>query len=71
MVRGLGADTDMVDTQLSEFTRTIAPLQKQSRDLKKPVQAATNGVTHIRAALGQINNWIDLIDLTEQKLDQD
>ncbi|QYG12350.1 toll/interleukin-1 receptor domain-containing protein [Microbacterium sp. PAMC22086] len=71
MIRALGATTDTVDTQLSGFIDSIAPLQKQSRDLKKPVQAATNGVTHIRTTLGQIDAWIDLIDSTELPPDQD
>jgi len=71
MIRGLGATTDTVDTQLSGVIGSIAPLQKQSRDLKKPVQAATNGVTHIRTALGQIDDWIDLIDSTELPPDRD
>ncbi|WP_156761819.1 toll/interleukin-1 receptor domain-containing protein [Microbacterium karelineae] len=69
-IRVLGTATDTVDTRLSGFIGSIAPLQKQSRDLKKPVQTATSGVTHIRTALGQINNWIDLIDSTELPSDQ-
>lgn len=64
-IRALGAATDAVDGQLSGFIDSIAPLQKQSRDLKKPVQTATNGVTHVRTALGQIDSWIALIDSTE------
>lgn len=71
MIRGLGATTDTVDSQLSGFISAIAPLQKQSRDLKKPVQSATNGVTHIRTALGQINDWIELIDSVELPSDQE
>lgn len=61
-IRSLGLVTKTVDEQLSGFITAIVPLQKQSRDLKKPVQAATNGVTRIRAALGIVNDWIDLID---------
>lgn len=70
MIRALGATTDAVDSQLSGFIGSIAPLQKQSRDLKKPVQAATNGVTHIRTALGQLDDWIELIDSTELPSDR-
>jgi hypothetical protein len=61
-IRGLAVTTTTVDEQLSGFVRSIAPLQKQSRDLKKPMQAATNGVTRIRTALAIIGDWIDLID---------
>lgn len=61
-IRGLALTTNDVDLQLSGFVRSIAPLQKQSRDLKKPMQAATNGVTRIQTALGIIGDWIELID---------
>lgn len=64
-IRSLSTVTDTVDGQLSGFVGSIAPLQKQSRDLKKPVEAATAGVTHIQTAIGVINGWIDLIDGTE------
>lgn len=63
-IRTLGAVTDTVDGQLSGFIDSIASLQKQSRDMKKPVQAATKGVTHLRTALGKIDEWIQLIDET-------
>ena len=61
-IRGLALTTGTVDQQLYGFVSSIAPLQKQSRDLKKPVQAATKGVTRIRTALGIIGDWIELID---------
>lgn len=64
-LRGLDDVTTTVDTQLSGFIDSIAPLQKHSRDFKKPVQAATAGVTRIRAAIGIIHDWISLIESEE------
>lgn len=64
-LRDLDVVTATVDSQLSGFIASIAPLQKQSRDLKRPVEAATVGVTRIRAALGIIHDWIAVIDSAE------
>ncbi|MDQ0612399.1 hypothetical protein QF046_000040 [Microbacterium sp. W4I4] len=64
-LRDLDAVTTTVDSQLSGFVSSIAPLQKQSRDMKKPVEAATVGVTRIQAAIGIIHDWIALIDSAE------
>lgn len=64
-LRDLDTVTTTVDSQLSGFVSSIAPLQKQSRDMKRPVEAATVGVTRIQAAIGIIHDWIDLIDSAE------
>lgn len=61
-LRELDTVTTTVDTALSGFVASITPLQKQSRDMKKPVEAATVGVTRIQAAIGIIHDWIALID---------
>lgn len=61
-LRGLDHVTTTVDAQLTGFIDSIAPLQKQSRDLKKPVQSATNGVTRIQTAIGIIHGWTSLIE---------
>lgn len=61
-LRNLDDITTTVDNQLGGFVNSIAPLQKQSRDFKKPVEAATVGVTRIQAAIGIIHDWVELID---------
>lgn len=67
----LDAIVTLVDIQLTGFVDSVAPLQKLSRDLKKPVEAATGGVTRIKSALGIIQGWSTLINSQGLAVDVD